>query len=65
MYSFKSESNEIAVTAPLMVLSLKVTLQEKWHERALPVSSNCSVNISRINILQKRWSSEAVTKVDK
>lgn len=65
MYSFKSESNEIDITASLMVLSLKVTMQEKWYECALPVSSTCSVNISSINILRKRWSSETVPKLDK
>lgn len=65
MYSFKSESNEIDITAPLLILSLEVTMQEKWYECALPASSNCSVNISRINTLRKRWSSETVTKVDK
>lgn len=65
MYSFKSESNEIDITIPLMVLNMKVTMQEKWYECALPVSSNHSVNVSRINILRKRWSIEIVTNMDK
>ena len=44
MYSFKSESNEIDITAPLLILSLEVAMQEKWHGCALPASSNCSLD---------------------